>query len=101
MLVTGINLLPVGQLDGGHIAYGLFGRWAHLVAVAAFAMLMAAGFLLARTWFIWGFFVLLGGLRHPAPMNDITSLSWPRRIAGALTIILFFLIITPDPFPLW
>jgi membrane-associated protease RseP (regulator of RpoE activity) len=99
LLVTGINLLPVGQLDGGHVAYGLFGRRAHLLAYGAFAMLMVAGLLFARTWFVWAFLVLLGGLRHPAPMNDITGLSWPRRLAGALAIILFFLIITPNPFP--
>jgi membrane-associated protease RseP (regulator of RpoE activity) len=101
MLITGINLLPIGQLDGGHVAYGLFGRWGHWLAYGAFAVLMLAGLFYARTWLIWAFFVLLGGLRHPAPMNDITGLSWPRKLAGFLTAVLFILIVTPDPFPLW
>jgi membrane-associated protease RseP (regulator of RpoE activity) len=100
LLVTGINLLPVGQLDGGHVAYGLFGRRAHLLAYSAFAVLMVAGLFYSRTWLIWAFFVLLGGLRHPAPLNDITGLSWPRRLAGGLTALLFVLIIIPNPFPL-
>ena len=94
VLITGINLLPIGQLDGGHVAYGLFGRAAHHLARGTLLLLIVAGFTLSSTWFIWAVFVL----HHPPPLNDISGLNRPRQIAGLLTILLFLLIITPAPF---
>ena len=101
LFLTGINLLPVGQLDGGHASYALLGRAAHGVAIVAFGLLILAGIFDAtnRTfWFIWAFFVMLGGLRHPPPMNDITDVGLPRKLIGLLTVVLFFLLFTP-PLP--
>jgi membrane-associated protease RseP (regulator of RpoE activity) len=100
LLITGINLLPVGQLDGGHVAYALFGRRAHLLAQLTFVGLLLAGYLLSRSWFVWAFLIMLGGLRHPAPMNDITGLGPVRNGIGAMAAVLFVLIITPVPFNL-
>lgn len=97
LLITGINLLPVGQLDGGHVSYALFGRYAHWLAQATFVALLVAGYALSRSWFIWAFLIMLGGLRHPAPMNDITGIGPVRAVLGLLAIILFVLIITPVP----
>ena len=96
--LTGINLLPVGQLDGGHVTYALLGRFAHIIAIAAFISLIAAGFLLHTNWFIWAFFILFGGLRHPPPLNDLSDIGWPRKLIGLMTVILFILIIIPVPF---
>jgi membrane-associated protease RseP (regulator of RpoE activity) len=96
--LTGINLLPVGQLDGGHVTYSLFGRFAHVIAIVAFLALIAAGFLLTLNWFIWAFFILLGGLRHPPPLNDLTDIGGPRKLIGLMTFILFILIVIPVPF---
>jgi membrane-associated protease RseP (regulator of RpoE activity) len=101
LFLTGINLLPAGQLDGGHAAYALLGRAAHGLAIFTFGLLILAGIFddVNRTfWFIWAFFVMLGGLRHPPPMNDITAIGWPRRLIGLLTFLLFFLLFTP-PMP--
>ncbi len=101
LFLTGINLLPVGQLDGGHASYALLGRAAHGVAIIAFGLLILAGIFDAtnRTfWFVWAFFVMLGGLRHPPPMNDITDVGLPRKLIGVATIALFFLLFTP-PMP--
>jgi membrane-associated protease RseP (regulator of RpoE activity) len=101
LFLTGINLLPVGQLDGGHAAYALLGRAAHGLAIAAFGLLILAGIFddANRTfWFIWAFFVMLGGLRHPPPMNDISSIGRPRKLLGLLTFLLFLLLFTP-PMP--
>ena len=98
LFLTGINLLPVGQLDGGHASYALLGRVAHGIALVAFLLLILAGIFDAtnRTfWFVWAFFVMLGGLRHPPPMNDITGVGLPRKLIGLLTVLLFFLIFTP------
>jgi len=98
MLITGINLLPAGQLDGGHIAYSLFGRTAHTIALITFFSLLAAGWLLSTNWFVWAFFVVLGGLRHPPPLDDVSPVGLPRRILGWISIALFFLLIVPAPF---
>jgi membrane-associated protease RseP (regulator of RpoE activity) len=100
LLITGINLLPVGQLDGGHVAYALFGRRAHLLAQVTFVGLLAAGYLLSRSWFVWAFLIMLGGLRHPAPMNDITGIGRVRGLIGVMAIMMFVLVITPVPFDL-
>jgi membrane-associated protease RseP (regulator of RpoE activity) len=96
--LTGINLLPVGQLDGGHAAYALLGRRAHVVAIITFFLLILAGAFLSVNWFVWAFFIMISGLRHPPPMNDITDPGIPRKLIGLLAIILFVLIVTPVPF---
>lgn len=98
IFLTGINLLPVGQLDGGHAAYALLGRSAHTVAIITFFLLILAGALFSLNWFIWAFFIMLGGLRHPPPLNDVTDVGPLRKLIGAFTIILFVLIFTPVPF---
>ncbi len=98
LLLTGINLLPMGQLDGGHVAYALFGQRAYAIAAVAFVTLLLAGLTLSFNWFIWAFFGLLGGLRHPPPANDLSRLGPGRRLIGFLTILLFALIIIPAPF---
>jgi membrane-associated protease RseP (regulator of RpoE activity) len=98
MLITGINLLPVGQLDGGHIAYALIGRHAYILALIFFGGLIAAGFILSPNWLVWAFFVMFGGLRHPPPSNDITGLDWPRRLLGLGSIVLFIIVVIPAPF---
>jgi membrane-associated protease RseP (regulator of RpoE activity) len=97
LYLTGINLLPVGQLDGGHVTYALLGRFAHVIALAAFLALIAAGYFLHPNWYIWAFFILIGGLRHPPPLNDLSNIGWPRKILGLMTVILFILIIIPIP----
>ncbi len=96
--LTGINLLPVGQLDGGHVIYALFGRYAYYIAILAFISLIIAGFLLSYNWFIWAFFILVGGLRHPPPLNDLADIGLTRKLIGLMTVILFILIIIPVPF---
>lgn len=98
ILITGINLLPIGQLDGGHVAYGLLGHYAHHLARGALVLLLVAGAALSSIWFIWALFALFGGLHHPPPLDDISGLNRPRKVIGLLTIVLFFLIITPIPF---
>jgi membrane-associated protease RseP (regulator of RpoE activity) len=98
LLLTSVNLLPVGQLDGGHVAYALLGRWAHAVALLTFGTLIVAGAMISSMWYIWAFFVMLGGLRHPPTMNDLTRLTPFRWFLGLVTVLLFVLTIVPAPF---
>ncbi len=98
IFVTGINLLPVGQLDGGHTSYALFGRYAHPIALITFFLLIVAGALLQQlSWFIWAFFIMLGGLRHRPPMNDISDVGPVRKAIGVITIFVVVLIFVPVP----
>jgi membrane-associated protease RseP (regulator of RpoE activity) len=98
LLVTGFNLLPMGQLDGGHIAYAVLGKAARPLAWATFAVMLVTGLTVWSGWLTWALFAMITGLRHPEPLNDITPLDWGRRLMGALTLVLFFLLITPRPF---
>ena len=98
LLITGFNLMPMGQLDGGHVSYAILGRAARPLAFIAFASLLTMGFLFWSGWYTWAFFALLTGLGHPSPANDITPLDRGRKLIGLLALGLFLLLITPRPF---
>ena len=83
ILVTAINLLPAGQLDGGHVFRALFGDASRYVSYAATILLFGLGFLYSG-WFIFAVLILLLGLRHPPPLNDITRLDAKRWALGAV-----------------
>lgn len=104
LLVTSLNLMPVGQLDGGHAVYALLGRSAHkhVGRVAFFAMLALAP--LGWLWhgaptsvlYVVLLFVMLR-LPHPAPLDDRDPLGRPRVIVGILTLLVFLLSFLPFP----
>jgi Zn-dependent protease len=105
LIVTMINLLPIGQLDGGHITFSLFGREQWKIAVVAQVLLLLGGLYLAFTtreflnvWILWAILAQVFGLRHPPPLDDLTPLDQKRRLIGYATIAIFFLILTPLPF---
>ena len=105
LIVTMINLLPIGQLDGGHVIYSLFGRAQWRVANLAILGLLGVGLYLAVTtgeflnmWILWAILAQVFGLRHPPPLDDITPLDGKRRLIGYATIVIFILILTPVPF---
>lgn len=104
LLVTALNLFPIGQLDGGHIAYALWGRkaWtlARLFVGLAFgwgAILLLLGNGAGWTWLLWAFLGQLMGPRHPAPLNDLTPLDPRRRLLGWLMVVIFILVLVPIP----
>lgn len=95
LVVTALNLLPVGQLDGGHIAYAALGRqWARRVGLATVAIMAVLGLTVSPTWLIWMAFALFSGLNHAQPLNDITPLDLRRNVAFIGTFILFLSIFT-------
>ncbi|MHB8630192.1 MAG: site-2 protease family protein [Aggregatilineales bacterium] len=99
VLLTVLNLLPIGQLDGGHVVYTLFGRASWLIALTTFGVLIYVGLTTASTMFMfYAVLALFTGLRHPPPADDITPLNPARYVIGIGTIVLFFLIATPTPF---
>lgn len=98
LLITGINLLPAGQLDGGHVAYALFGRRADWLAYGTMLLLLVSGIVSGTgTWLV--FLILLGimGPRHPAPFNDVTRLKPIHVALGIIGMVAFVLLFTPTP----
>lgn len=98
LLVTALNLMPVGQLDGGHIVYAALGarwhRWISLGTVTALVVLVAGG---ATSWLVWAVLLLLLGLRHPRILDDDTPLDPPRRWVAAASLLLFVVTFMPEP----
>jgi Zn-dependent protease len=97
LFVTCLNLLPLGQLDGGHVAYALFGRRAWWLARITSGALLILGLMGWSGWFLWVILPLAFGLRHPPPLNDHTPLDRRRKILGGVVILIFILVFTPVP----
>jgi membrane-associated protease RseP (regulator of RpoE activity) len=99
LFVTALNLFPVGQLDGGRIAYALFGPWHRQISIATFGGLMALGVLFhSANWIVFaGLILLLMGFHHAPPLDDLTPLSRPRYALGVFCLILLVLLIPPVP----
>ncbi len=98
LMVTGVNLLPAGQLDGGHVAYALLGGAYKWIAQLILLLLMGLGLFLWSGWLLWALLILLSGPRHPRPLNDISGVGGKRKAIGILALILFLTIFTPVPF---
>ncbi|MEO0254509.1 MAG: site-2 protease family protein [candidate division WOR-3 bacterium] len=95
--VTAMNLLPFSQLDGGHIIYALVGEKFQIIQFFLFPFLILMGFFWPG-WFFWGFLLLLFGLRHPPPIDNITPLERKDKIIGIICILVFILTFHPVPF---
>jgi len=97
--VTALNLFPVGQLDGGRIAYALFGRRHRLVGMTTFAALLALGVVTgAINWMVWAALLFfLVGFHHSPPLDDVTPLTPGRWVVGVICLILLVLLIPPVP----
>ena len=106
MLVTLLNMLPVGQLDGGHILRAVVGEKQRAIAAAVPGVLFAlAAYLLfirdgvnsVGIWIMWGLFALGLAYAGPATPVDEESLCWPRVLLAILTFVLAALCFTPVP----
>ena len=103
LLVTALNLMPVGQLDGGHIVYSLIGERAKKLftpVIVTLGALTVTSFFIDNT-FTWGIWILLlffFGRAHAEPLDNVTPLDSRRRWLGIATLIFFVLIFVPIPF---
>jgi membrane-associated protease RseP (regulator of RpoE activity) len=99
VFITALNLVPIGQLDGGHILYALLRRRAHVVAQG----LLLAAMVAVVWWGYWGwtlmiFLLMLMGPVHPPTANDEVPLGTGRTILGWASLLFVFLGFTPVPF---
>ena len=96
--IQGLNLIPVGQLDGGHVLYSFAGRGHRWVSTGiAVALLVYAIF--QPQWLVWAalIFIVLG-LRHPPTLADDRPLAPGQRVLGVAAALIFALCFLPAPF---
>lgn len=99
LLVTALNLLPIGQLDGGHITYSLLGKRQKYVGYIAFGAILLMGlFNNNNNWLIWAILILvLIKIKHPPVIHDHEGLDPTRQVIGLISFIIFILCFIPDP----
>jgi membrane-associated protease RseP (regulator of RpoE activity) len=95
---TALNLLPVGQLDGGHVSYALFGRIHKRISQAFLFTLIPMGLFYWQGWLLWTTVLLIIGFRHPITLDDSIPLSKRHVWLGWIALTMFVLSFTPMPF---
>ncbi len=98
LFITSLNLLPIGQLDGGHVAYALLGERQRSVAVALVPILMLFGWLGWKGWFLWVGLAGLMGLAHPPLRNPGRELGGVRLLIGWIALLIFVVTFSWEPF---
>jgi len=96
LLVTALNLLPFAQLDGGHIAYALFGKVHRRLAWPLLLVLFGLGFIWPG-WWLWTVIALVLGVRHPRMWDEELPLDPRRRFIGWICLVIFVLCFMPNP----
>lgn len=109
-LVTAFNLIPAGQLDGGHIIYSLFGRWHRLVTILCVLALLPMGWYWPG-WWAWALVIFWfsgpqvawrQGLRfafaHPPLLDEVTPLSRTQKWVATAALVIFVMTFPPIPF---
>ncbi|HEY9076639.1 MAG TPA: site-2 protease family protein [Anaerolineaceae bacterium] len=97
ILVTALNLIPAGQLDGGHAMYVLFGaKKMRRMLPVILVVLVVMGFIW-NGWWLWAALIFWLGRAHAEPLDQITPLDARRKWLAILAILLFFLVFTPVP----
>jgi membrane-associated protease RseP (regulator of RpoE activity) len=99
LFITSLNLLPTGQLDGGHIIYALFGKHSKIIFRLTLVGITLISLIYNVGWLLLVIILLFIGYKHPPPLDDITPLDWRRKAAGVFAFIIFFTAFTPIPFP--
>jgi hypothetical protein len=102
LFVTALNLFPLGQLDGGRIAYALVGAHHRKVSVATFGGLVGLGMASGSVnWFVFaGLVALLIGFHHAPPLDGLTGLSPGRYVLGVFCLLLLVVLVPPVPISL-
>lgn len=96
LFVTALNLMPIGQLDGGHVTYALFRGRALWISRVAFGIALLL--LIHRpVWLVWTILLLVLGRRHPPTLFDERPVGRARQVVGLVGLVVFAICFTPDP----
>ena len=98
LFVTSLNLIPVGQLDGGHIAFALFGDKQKNVSIVLIVILAVMGIFFWEGWAFWAGLMLLLGIKHPPVLYWELPLDRRRKRIGLIALIIFIITFVPSPF---
>jgi len=98
LFVTALNLLPVGQLDGGHVIYSLFGKNSKIAYYITLGILGLICIFVNPAWTLLFILLLIFGFKLPPPLDDYTPLDKRRKILGICALIFCVLSFTPVPF---
>ncbi len=98
LFVTTLNLLPIGQLDGGHIAYAMFGKKQKYLSVAMIFVLLFLGTLGWSGWYVWAVLAGVLGVHHPPIRDEEIPLDLHHQLVGGVSILLFIVTFMPVPF---
>jgi membrane-associated protease RseP (regulator of RpoE activity) len=96
LLVTALNLIPAGQLDGGHIMYVLLGKRTSSLLPFILVALVLLGFVWNGWWF-WAALIFFLGRFHAEPLDQITTLDSKRKVLAIVGVVVFFLVFMPVP----
>jgi membrane-associated protease RseP (regulator of RpoE activity) len=98
LFATALNLLPMGQLDGGHILYAVLGERHRTVSRGLFLVLVPLGLFCWKGWMVWAAILLVLGLRHPVVMIPSEPLDKVRKSFALLGALILLLTFVPTPF---
>lgn len=98
LFVTSLNLLPIGQLDGGHILYALYGDRHRVISIILIILLVVAGIVYWEGWLLWAIMMVLLGIKHPPVLFWEPYLDSKRRFIGGFSAVIFILTFIPSPF---
>ena len=100
VFVTGLNLVPLGQLDGGHVLYALVGRHQRIFGLLMWLALFPLAHWYFAGWYLWAVLILIlsrGRVVHPSVVDRHRSLPTSRKLLGWATVLLFVVTFTPVP----
>jgi membrane-associated protease RseP (regulator of RpoE activity) len=98
LFVTALNLIPIGQLDGGHVVYAVLGPRHRMISLGMIPILFLLGIYGWPGWIIWAILPLIFGINHPPVMDSDSPLDRNRQIIGWISLAIFVLTFTPTPF---
>jgi membrane-associated protease RseP (regulator of RpoE activity) len=97
LLVTMFNLLPIGQLDGGHIVYALLGRATRYLSWLLIGVLLVLGWYFWPGWYFWALVGWLTGRRHPTILDQHAPLTRRSQVIAGLALVIFIACFMPVP----
>jgi membrane-associated protease RseP (regulator of RpoE activity) len=95
--VTSLNLIPVGQLDGGHIAYAILGERQRLISRVLIGVLLVLGVFVFAGWAVWAILLFFLGPKHPPILYPGIPLDPERKAVGMIALIIFIFTFIPVP----